>query len=320
MAWLAHYGVPKSQWSDEARRRYDAQHRGGKTLPWDVAIRNLKRGYDEYQEQEAEARRERRRQSRHVGDSEQARFNAAVSRAQNDVELWSNKPGRTRLTGGRNKTASRSGKASDWSEASSRRGKSPASESVSTRSKDPSQLRFDQASGYKSPRGHLNVDPGYKKPRNGNLPTAHKGPRSGSLTPTENTGSGLINRSRAKKGSKGTYSAKSGVGKNASRGTKSPAARSTNSAATQIGRMYENTLGGRRRLGNLGRNGQLVKQNQDMNEFLTRNGMQANSLRVTPKGHNKVINNGQRTEGNGHSSLNPSRRRDINQPRSKKKK
>lgn len=51
MAWLAHYGVPKSQWSDEARRRYDAQHRGGKTLPWDVAIRNLKRGYDEYQEQ-----------------------------------------------------------------------------------------------------------------------------------------------------------------------------------------------------------------------------------------------------------------------------
>lgn len=51
MAWLAHYGVPKSQWSDEARRRYDAQHRGGKTFPWILAIRNLKRGYDEYQEQ-----------------------------------------------------------------------------------------------------------------------------------------------------------------------------------------------------------------------------------------------------------------------------
>lgn len=91
MAWLAHYGVPKSQWSDEARRRYDAQHRGGKTLPWDVAIRNLKRGYDEYQEQthnrggnrsnnihnKVDESRVNARRSRDNGDS--ARFDRAQS-------------------------------------------------------------------------------------------------------------------------------------------------------------------------------------------------------------------------------------------------
>lgn len=91
MAWLAHYGVPKSQWSDEARRRYDAQHRGGKTMPWDVAIRNLKRGYDEYQEQnhnrggnrsnnihnKVDESRVNARRSRDNGDS--ARFDRAQS-------------------------------------------------------------------------------------------------------------------------------------------------------------------------------------------------------------------------------------------------
>lgn len=91
MAWLAHYGVPKSQWSDEARRRYDAQHRGGKTMPWWTAIRNLKTGYDEYQEQthnrggnrsnnihnKVDESRVNARRSRDNGDS--ARFDRAQS-------------------------------------------------------------------------------------------------------------------------------------------------------------------------------------------------------------------------------------------------
>lgn len=51
MAWLAHYGVPKSQWSDEARRRYDAQHRGKGNVPWPMMIGGAKREYDRYQEQ-----------------------------------------------------------------------------------------------------------------------------------------------------------------------------------------------------------------------------------------------------------------------------
>lgn len=91
MAWLAHYGVPKSQWSDEARRRYDAQHRGKNDLPWPMIIGGGKRAYDEYQEQnhnrggnrsnnihnKVDESRVNSRRSRDNGDS--ARFDRAQS-------------------------------------------------------------------------------------------------------------------------------------------------------------------------------------------------------------------------------------------------
>lgn len=80
MAELYHYGVPKDQWSDEARRRYDARHRGGgKTIPWDVVIRNLKKGYDAYQDTQRSTQ-EPRRWSNKVDEH---RFQTAEARRRN---------------------------------------------------------------------------------------------------------------------------------------------------------------------------------------------------------------------------------------------
>lgn len=77
--------------------------------------------------------------------------------------------------------------------------------------------------------------------------------------------------------------------------------------AHQINRSQEN-VNGRRRLSELGRNGQLVKQNSDMNRFLTSNGLNANSLRINPKGYNSAVQRGTVTEGDGRSHLKTNKR------------
>lgn len=77
--------------------------------------------------------------------------------------------------------------------------------------------------------------------------------------------------------------------------------------AQQINRSQEN-VNGRRRLSELGRNGQLVKQNSDMNRFLTSNGLNANSLRINPKGYNSAVQRGTVTEGDGRSHLKTNKR------------
>ena len=296
MAWLAHYGVPKSQWSDEARRRYDAQHRGGKTLPWGVAIRNLKTGYDAYQDAQRSTQ-EPRRLSNKVDEQR--------------IRNASNERSRTSGNSTRGSGNDRSGHRNNGQHVSQYR--KPSSQSPSLRSDRKAPTRVDNGQHVQrqgKPQSNTSSGPEW---RGGTRNQATSGKPSSHV---RNGATGGKNASRRSKNTPSTQSADAAISRNMRSGKNSynPTDDYRNQSQAARGRQQieraSNIITGntsdRGALRNYYHNGNFIKRNEQTDAYLRELGIDPNSNRLvaTPKRPENRVNSGTVTNARNRNTVN----------------